>query len=109
LNLRIGMTRAWAQVAQALERAEIVVLDSNRDQAVYNVQFAGNGNEGDEPGFFTRLFTNEDDEETSAPQISIHLEDTGNGVRVTAMPGVESDESTRLAEELLQTLLNNIG
>ncbi|MEX2130664.1 MAG: outer membrane protein assembly factor BamC [Pseudohongiellaceae bacterium] len=109
LNLRIGMTRAWAQVAQALERAEIVVLDSNRDQGVYNVQFAGLGIEGDTPGLFSRLFGNDDEGESDLPQFSISLETTGNGVRVTALSETDSDEAARLAEELLQTVLDNLG
>jgi outer membrane protein assembly factor BamC len=110
LNLRIGMTRAWAQIAQALERADITVVDSDRDSGVYNVLFAGLGVDLDEPGFFRRIFTRNDASDGDAiPQFSLHVEDTGSGIRVTVTPTLAVDNESRLIEELLQTVLSNIG
>ena len=110
LNLRIGMVRAWAQVAQSLERSDIAVLDSNREDGLYEVQFAGNGVDVNRPGFFSRVFRRDGDENgTSLPHFQVRLENTGSGIRITATPNENTDENSRLAEELLQTILSNLG
>ena len=55
LELKLEYNRAWVQVRQALQSAEIDILDENRDQSVINVRFAGAADEVDPPGWFGRL------------------------------------------------------
>ena len=55
LELKLDYNRAWVQVRQALQSAEIDILDENRDQSVINVRFAGAADEVDPPGWFGRL------------------------------------------------------
>lgn len=109
LTLRIGMARAWAQVAQALERAEIPVVDSDRDQGIYNVRFAGQGVEVDKPGFFARVFRGKGNVDDSVPQFSLHIQTTGAGVKITVSAAEETARNRQLEEELLQSVLGKIG
>lgn len=110
LDLRIGMVRAWAQVGQALERAELSVISSDRDQGLYQVRFAGVDADTDAPGFFGRLLGRGDSgNEDDIPQFDLRLEttDTGVSVSVTTEPGTA--DGAQLAEELLQAVLSNLG
>ena len=51
LRLNVDFDRAWATVGQALERAEIEVAESNRDEAVFRAVFPT----GDKVGWLKRL------------------------------------------------------
>ncbi|MFM1896839.1 MAG: hypothetical protein RLZZ385_1913 [Pseudomonadota bacterium] len=109
LDIRIGYARAWAQMAQALERAGISVLNSDRDAGEVRVAYSGAGDEAQRPGFFGRLLGRGNDDGGDLPQFILHLEETATGVRITARPQDEGDDSIRLADQLLQTLLSNLG
>ncbi|MGI9251593.1 MAG: outer membrane protein assembly factor BamC [Pseudohongiellaceae bacterium] len=109
LELRIDFERAWVQVRQALEAAEVEIVTSNADEAFYNVRFAGIV-EGDGPaGFFSRLVGGGNDEDQVLRDMNVWvLEEDEKAVKVTAeVLMTDEDEaaaalSTGLTERLLQ-------
>jgi outer membrane protein assembly factor BamC len=109
LQLRISLTRAWGQVAQALERADIAIVDRDRDASVFEVQFSGNRALLDEPGFFSRMFGRGNDDEVVEIPFRITLEETASGIRVLAESQADSATNGRLKNEILQLILINIG
>lgn len=109
LALRIDYDRAWVQVRQALDNAEVEILDSNREDSVFNVRFAGIIQQAPEPGFFRRLIGGSND----APELiyrdfTLHLEDAGGSINVTSKTLEEAEDSARLNRELLQVIIENL-
>lgn len=109
LALRIDYDRAWVQVRQALDNAEVEILDSSREDSVFNVRFAGIIQQAPEPGFFRRLIGGSND----APELiyrdfTLHLEDAGGSINVTSEALEEAGDSARLNRELLQVIIENL-
>ncbi len=111
LELRLGYDRAWVQVRQALEDAEIEILETNRDQNFINVRFAGLAAEAqDEPGFFGRLFRGGRDNEQRQPQdFAVRLLETESTVNVVTEALVTAGEDGQLAADLLQAINDNLS
>ncbi len=111
LELRLDYDRAWVQVRQALEDAEIEILDSNRDQNFINVRFAGLSAENqDEPGFFGRLFRGGSDDTEREPQdFAVRLLETGSAVNVVTEALVSAGVESQLAVDLLQAINDNLS
>ena len=110
LELRIDYDRAWVQVRQALEEAEIEIVDSDRDQAVINVRFAGIMTEPEEAGFFGRILGRGERQEVMEYQdFTIRLQQSSDLITVVAeaLSGNESGEILR--GELLQAINDFIG
>tara|TARA_B100001105_G_scaffold255411_1_gene254704 strand:+ start:83 stop:1132 length:1050 start_codon:yes stop_codon:yes gene_type:complete len=108
LELRIEFNRAWVQVRQALENAEIVIVDSDRTEAYFNVKFAGIVEEED-VGFIGRLFGGNDDEVVQEKDFSIRLQETGTVVNVLTQAQESSEETDQILEELLQVINDNLS
>ena len=109
LALRIDFDRAWVQVRQALDNAEVEILDSDRDGSVFSVRFAGIVQQAPEPGFIRRLFGASSDAPESAPRdFTLHLRQDGNSINVTSEALEESADSARLNRELLQVIIENL-
>lgn len=110
LQLRISMSRAWVQIGQALEQAEVEILTSDRDSAVFQVAFDGLNTDQDRPGFFRRMFTNDDqDQDATLPSFRIQLEESSTGIQVTASQQGGDAGAAGLDAELLQAILNNLS
>ena len=83
LALRVNYGRAWVQVRQAIERAEIEIIDANRDQSVISVKFAGIREEKDKPGFVGRLLGRGRSADDAVMQdFAVRLLDTGDTIDV---------------------------
>lgn len=106
LDVRIGFPRAWAQVNQALERAELAVLSSDRDAGTVRVTYGGTA-EPPRRGFFGRLFGG-DDTSVALPEFTLEVEETDGGVRIRARAESNPDDAAA-ADALLQTLLTHLG
>jgi uncharacterized lipoprotein len=96
------------QVRQALEKAEIVIVDSDRTEAYFNVKFAGIVEEED-VGFIGRLFGGNDDEVVQEKDFSIRLQETGTVVNVLTQAQESSEETDQILEELLQVINDNLS
>ena len=110
LALRIDYGRAWVQVRQAIERAEIEIIDANRDQSVISVKFAGIKDDTDKPGFFGRLLGRGRGQDTALLQeFEVKLLDTGDTIDVVIETlGEEQSSQSRLTTELLQEINENL-
>lgn len=116
LELKVDLGRAWVQVRQALVEAGVEILDSNREQSVMSVSFAGIVEDADEPGLIGRMLRRGgDDEAAPARDFSVRLMDTGEMIRVVTEP-LESEQeaagrerSAQLAADLLQVINDNLG
>ena len=109
LALRIDFDRAWVQVRQALDNAEVEIIDSNRDDSMLQVRFAGIVQQPPEPGFIRRLFG----ASSEAPELiyrdfTLRLQTDGDSVNVTSESLEEVTDSARLNRELLQVIIENL-
>ncbi len=109
LELRVDYNRAWVQIRQALESAEIDIVDSDRDQSFFNVRFAGIVQDQDSPGFFGRLLGRSSDvEEQEVRSFSVRLLETDSTVNVVTEALENSAEANQLTLELLQVINDNL-
>jgi outer membrane protein assembly factor BamC len=110
LKYRLDFNRAWATVGNALEDAKVSVEDLDRTSAVYYVYYTSRHDP--DPGFFGRLFGrggNSEEEDTNpGHRFKVHLEPTGDEVRVTiglvSEVAVADTESLILKERLLKLI-----
>lgn len=112
LELRLDYGRAWVQVRQALEDADIEILDANRDESFFNVRFAGIAQEQqDEPGFFGRILgRGEQGEGVQEPQdFAIRLVEAGSTITVITEALQREEGDDPLAADLLQVINDNLS
>lgn len=111
LELRLDYNRAWVQVRQALQDAQIDILDSNRDQSFFNVRFAGIASEEeDRPGFFGRLLGRGGQESAREPRdFSVRLLETDSAINVVTEALDSSTENNQLTVDLLQAINDNLS
>ena len=102
LELRIDFDRAWSQLNQAINNANIDMLNADRDGQVFNVAFSGAENE-DEPGFFGRLFGRGND--NTVLNFDITVTETGQGISVRAVPA--SGQRAPYEQDLLIRTIND--
>jgi outer membrane protein assembly factor BamC len=102
LELDLDIDRAWSQLNQAINNANIEVLDSDRDALRFNVAFSGAEDE-DEPGFFGRLFGRGGDEEVI--NFDIIVEEAGEIITVQAEPA--SGQPAPYQQDLLIRTIND--
>jgi outer membrane protein assembly factor BamC len=57
ISYQEGFDTAWRRVGVALDRSGFTVEDRDRKAGLYYVRFVDRSNDGNEPGFFTRLFS----------------------------------------------------
>ncbi len=105
LELRIDMERAWSQVNQALNNAEIEILDQERDDGRFDVRFSG-AESADEPGFFARLFRRGGDE-PETHDFSVRLSQSGDAIMVDAGT-ISGGPQPRMQDLLIRTINDNL-
>jgi outer membrane protein assembly factor BamC len=103
LELRLDFDRAWSQLTQAINNANIEILDSVRDERRINVAFTG-AESSEPPGFFGRLFGRGDDEPIRVDFI-IRLTEADQLIRVQAE--TLSGESAPYEQDLLIRTIND--
>lgn len=104
LELRLDMERAWSQMTQAINNANIEILDSNRDERLINVRFTGTES-AEEPGFFGRLFGRGNDDEEGSVDFAIRLLGDDGVIRVEAQ--TINNESAPYQQDLLVRTIND--
>ena len=96
LYLNVGFDRAWATVGQALERAEIVVQESDADEAVVRAVFPTAGRRG----WLKRIVPGGESGENT--RVVIRVERNGED---RAVVSVEAPDGGRTAAELAEEVL----
>lgn len=98
--------RAWRRTGLALDRINFVVEDRNRDQGVYYVRWVDQledaGVPKEEKGFFSRLFSSDDDEEQAENRAQVRL--TRRGEEQTRVVVQRTDDVPLAAERAKQIL-----
>lgn len=102
LELRLDLDRAWSQLNQAINNANIEVLDADRDALRFQVAFSGEEDE-DEPGFFGRLFGGGDDAQLI--NFDVTVTDTEDAIIVRAVPA--SGQAAPYEQDLLIRTIND--
>lgn len=102
LELQLDLDRAWSQLNQAINNANIEVLDADRDALRFQVAFSGTEDE-EEPGFFGRLFGGDDE----APIINfdVTVTEAGETIIVRAVPA--SGQPAPYEQDLLIRTIND--
>lgn len=110
LELRLDYNRAWVQVRQALEAAEIEILDANRDQSVITVRFAGlSVDPDDEPGFIGRLLGRGGEVGDREPRdFSVRLLESDSVINVVTESLESAADGIPMGVDLLQAINDNL-
>lgn len=103
IELRLDFDRAWSQMTQAINNANIEILDSAREERRINVAFTGTENQ-EEPGFFGRLFGRGNDEVTRVDFIVRLIE---NGDTISVQAETLSGEAAPYEQDLLIRTIND--
>lgn len=121
LSLQADYSRCWAAVGRALRRAGLEITSENADVGMYEVLYApgaGEEEEVEEPGFFTKLVTlnglfgGDDDDRQMLPYRVEVLEVSGGAdVRVRPIGPVNSNSSDLIetGRTLLRLIRNTIA
>tara|TARA_R100001377_G_scaffold59819_1_gene36121 strand:- start:1132 stop:1839 length:708 start_codon:yes stop_codon:yes gene_type:complete len=108
LVVRVDFGRVWSQLNQALENAEIEIIESNRDEAFYTVRFDGSEEE-ERPGFFRRMFGAGRKQEGELPMFRLDVATEADRVVITAAPTNGDAAATReLRDQLIRTVSRNL-
>ena len=97
LVLSIGFDRAWATVDGALQRSEMEITESDREEAMFRAVVPADRR----PGFLARVFAGGGREGTA---ITIHLHEGADSVVVEVQDGRGQPISREFAERVLLTL-----
>ena len=107
LQIRVDFGRAWSQISQALDNANIETIDSDRDAGVYTVLYAGEFDEEDQPGFFGRLFRRGSNDVVEPVEFKVTIATEGERVLVTAQ-AAEGATNADLRDLLIRTVHRNL-
>jgi len=102
LHLYLDYERAWATLGQALDNAEVEILNLDRETGLFAVNIPGSVFTGDDdgPGFLCRLTFSCDDDE--ALDVQILVEGDKQDYRVSVL---EADSNRPLDAEIAQQVL----
>ena len=109
LELKLEYGRAWVQIRQALERADVLITDSDRDQAVFNVEFSGIIDEDDQPGLFARWFGGDDEGLSDLKAFNVYLLRANEVINVVTEPQESFEDSGQISQDLLQVIDENLS
>lgn len=107
LELSVSLNRAWGQVAQALGEANLNIVERDRENSIFQVEFSGATSEEDSGGFLSRVFGDEDGAESPSQLFRISLDASRDLVRVTAQP-IGRDSLTGMETDLLRVILSSL-
>jgi len=108
LNVGESFDRAWRRVGVALDSGGFTVEDRDRSAGDYFVRYVDTdtGEQREDPGFFSRLFSSS--KKTETPQYRIHLEGRGDNTEVTVLDSSGQRDTSPTAQRLLSVLADKI-
>ena len=104
LTVQDPLDRAWRRVGLALDRSGFTVEDRDRNKGIYFVRYVPSAKDGQEPGFFSRLFSSKPQAQ-GLTRYQIQLKatpDGGSQLRVLNQAG--QAETSDNAEKILKLL-----
>tara|TARA_Y100000592_G_scaffold97919_1_gene169711 strand:+ start:18 stop:923 length:906 start_codon:yes stop_codon:yes gene_type:complete len=112
LYISADFNRAWADVGEALARADVLVTDYNRSSGVYYVDLDRTRSEKEEPGFFARWFGGDDEAEQQVAdenQLQVRLTPSSNRIEVSVDAGIEKAADSARARDLLERIQRGLN
>ena len=108
LGVNESFDRAWRRVGVALDSGGFTVEDRDRSAGDYFVRYVDTdtGEQREDPGFFSRLFSSS--KKTETPQYRIHLEGQGDRTEVTVLDANGQRDTSPTAQRLLSVLADKI-
>ncbi len=104
VKLSLPFERAWASLRSALKKADFNVVDLNRSEGLYYVDYEPEDEEG-KPGFLSRLFgADKKKENAEAKKYLFKVERLDDGVQI----GIRKSAEQKLAEEQAKELLERV-
>ncbi|MDY7561243.1 outer membrane protein assembly factor BamC [Pseudomonas sp. 10B1] len=113
LNVADDLDRAWSSVGRALDQGDWRVEDINRSLGLYYINLAEKAKKpGNEPGFFSRLFSSTPDKEqieARAERYQVRLSKVGDNVQVTVEKNINTVAPPDVARRVLGIIQDNLG
>jgi outer membrane protein assembly factor BamC len=100
--------RAWRRVGLALDRVGFTVEDRDRTLGLYFVRYVDDAAVAGaaQRGFFSRLFTRDSNDSSTAEKFRVSVKGTGNASRISVLNGEGKASNSATADKIL-TLLND--
>ncbi|MGI0116973.1 outer membrane protein assembly factor BamC [Zooshikella sp. RANM57] len=114
LLIKAPFERSWAATGQALANANIKVADKNRSAGLYYIAVGENQEpvkaEEENPGFFSRLFGDDDKEKGAVKptQYQIRVTPFGNKVYVSVEKDINTIAPKDFSQDLLRLIKDNL-
>ncbi|MCS6766650.1 MAG: outer membrane protein assembly factor BamC [Candidatus Protistobacter heckmanni] len=102
LQIADAFDRAWRSIGLALDRVSFTVEDRDRSKGIYYVRYVDTEKQGQEKGFFGRLFSSGSN--LKAAKYQIKLAAAGNGTAVTVLNEAGKPESGDVSKRILTLL-----
>ncbi len=109
LEVDDGLDRAWRRIGLALDRGGFTVEDRDRNQGVYFVRFVDTKEAAkDEPNFFTRWFTSDDQAKKALNRYRIQIKAEGTGTLVTVLNFKGEPDNSANAQKIVSLLADEL-
>ncbi|WP_374565851.1 outer membrane protein assembly factor BamC [Ideonella sp.] len=109
LTVDDGLERAWRRIGLALDRGGFTVEDRDRNQGLYFVRFVDTKEAAkDEPNFFTRWFTSDDQAKKALNRYRIQVKADGTGTLVTVLNFKGEPDNSANAQKIVSLLADEL-
>lgn len=114
LQLRVDYNRAWVQVRQAIERAEVEILETDRDEAKIVVSFSGIQEEEVKVGFLRSLISrgSKKVDDQRSLQLTVRITDVDDYIEIVPETSDSIDDSLEidvLFDQFLTVIYDNLS
>ncbi len=111
IDLNSGFDRAWRDVGLALDRSNFTVEDRDRSIGIYYVRYVNSKETGEKKGFFSGLFSSNDDESIlKAKKYRILVKANGDGASIVTVQNADGGpENTPAGLQLLTMLTEQLS
>ena len=103
LTVQDPLDRAWRRVGLALDRSGFTVEDRDRNKGIYFVRYVPSAKDGQEPGFFSRLFSSKPQAQ-GLTRYQIQLKDQAGNTQVRVLSQTGQAETSDNADKILKLL-----
>ncbi len=109
LQVDDGFDRAWRRIGLALDRGGFTVEDRDRNQGLYFVRFVDTKEAAkDEPNFFTRLFSSNDQAAKALNRYRIQVKADGSGTLVSVLNYQGQPDNSANAQKIVALLVDEL-
>ncbi len=107
VRMEEGFDRAWRRVGLALDRTGFTVEDRDRKQGIYFVRYVPTGGDASQPGFFSKLFGN-NDKASEALKYQVAVRTTGTNTVVSVQDSKGNPTSSETAQRIIKVIADDL-